>query len=103
MHKQAHLSGLLIQFLIRYSDNRDVSTGATGATAVAPKFSDSLTLSPPVGRFCPPSQRLQLNFPHVYVPAQHNKKFDQHKNDTMNLTIFHKWCISQTFQLHFCE
>ena len=28
---------------------RDVSTGATGATAVAPKFSDTLTLSPPGG------------------------------------------------------
>ena len=28
---------------------RDVSTGATGATAVAPKFSDALTLSQPRG------------------------------------------------------
>ena len=28
---------------------RDVSTGATGATAVAPKFSDTLTLSQPGG------------------------------------------------------
>ena len=28
---------------------RDVSTGATGATAVAPKFLDTLTLSPPGG------------------------------------------------------
>ena len=28
---------------------RDVSTGATGATEVAPKFSDTLTLSPPRG------------------------------------------------------
>ena len=28
---------------------RDVSAGATGATAVAPKFSDALTLSPPGG------------------------------------------------------
>ena len=28
---------------------RDVSTGATGATEVAPKFSDTLTLSPPGG------------------------------------------------------
>ena len=26
---------------------RDVFTGATGATEVAPKFSDTLTLSPP--------------------------------------------------------
>ena len=40
---------------ITYSSNliwykgyyRDVSTGATGATAVAPKFSDTLTQSPP--------------------------------------------------------
>ena len=28
---------------------RDVTTGATGATAVAPKFSDTLTLSQPGG------------------------------------------------------
>ena len=28
---------------------RDVSTGSTGATEVAPKFSDTLTLSPPGG------------------------------------------------------
>ena len=28
---------------------RDVSAGATGATAVAPKFSDTLTLSQPEG------------------------------------------------------
>ena len=28
---------------------RDVTTGATGATGVAPKFSDTLTLSPPRG------------------------------------------------------
>ena len=27
--------------------NRDVSTGAIGAIEVAPKFSDTLTLSPP--------------------------------------------------------
>ena len=49
---------------------RDVSTGATGATEVAPKFSDTLTLSQPGGgRFCPPSQRSNLNFPQDYVPV----------------------------------
>ena len=49
---------------------RDVSAGATGATTVAPKFSDTLTLSQPGGdRFCPPSQRSNLNYPHDYVPA----------------------------------
>ena len=31
------------------NDHRDVTTGATGATEVAPKFSDTLTLSPPGG------------------------------------------------------
>ena len=52
-------------------DLRDVSTGATGATEVAPKFSDALTLSPPGGgRFCPPSQRPHLNFPCGYIPAE---------------------------------
>ena len=35
-------SGFLISF-------RNISTGATGATAVAPKFSDTLNLSPPGG------------------------------------------------------
>ena len=30
-------------------DSRDVTTGATGATVVAPKFSDTLTLSQPRG------------------------------------------------------
>ena len=43
--------------------SRDVITGATGATAVAPKFLDTLT------RFCPPLQRLQLTFSSDYVPA----------------------------------
>ena len=48
--------------------SRDVSTGANGATVVAPKFSDNLTL-PPLG-FCPPSQRSNLNFPRGYVPGR---------------------------------
>ena len=49
---------------------RNVSTGEIGATAVAPKFSNNLTLSPPDQgvRLCPPSQRLQLNFPRGYLP-----------------------------------
>ena len=33
--------------------DRDVTTGATGATEVAPKFSDTLTLSPPGGQIFP--------------------------------------------------
>ena len=33
--------------------HRDVSAGATGATAVAPKFSDTLTLSQPGGQILP--------------------------------------------------
>ena len=42
---------------------RDITTGATGATAVALKFSDALTLFQPWGgRFCPTSQRSQKNF-----------------------------------------
>ena len=56
---------------------RDVSAGATGATEVAPKFSDTLTLSQPGGggRFCPPSQRANLNFPRGYVPEHHKWDF----------------------------
>ena len=38
--------------LIRYYV-RDVSTGATDATEVAPKFLDTLTLSPPGGQILP--------------------------------------------------
>ena len=34
-------------------EGRDVSTGATGATAVAPKFSDTLTLFQPGGQILP--------------------------------------------------
>ena len=54
-------------------DLRDVSAGATGATAVAPKFSDTLTPSQPGGesRFCPPSQRSNLNFLRDYVPGSY--------------------------------
>ena len=36
-----------------YIQHRDVSTGATGATAVAPKFSDTLTLLQPGGQILP--------------------------------------------------
>ena len=57
---------------------RDVTTGSTGATEVAPKFSDALTLSQPGGgRFCPPSQRSNLNFPQDYVPAFGYKNLDE--------------------------
>ena len=35
-----------------HSMYRDVTTGATGATSVAPKFSDTLTLSQPRGADC---------------------------------------------------
>ena len=49
---------------------RDVTTAATGATAVAPKFSDTLTLfQPGGGRFCPPLARSHLDFPRGYVPV----------------------------------
>ena len=52
-----------------YTYSRDVSTGATGAIAVAPKFSDTLTLFQPGGaRFCPPLARSHLNLPCGYVP-----------------------------------
>ena len=52
---------------------RDVSTGATvattGVTAIAPKFSDTLTFSNQGGgRFCPSSVWSHLDFPRGYVP-----------------------------------
>ena len=37
----------------KFVSTRDVTTGATGATSVAPKFSDTLTLSPPGGQILP--------------------------------------------------
>ena len=39
----------------------------------APKFADTLTLSPPGGggRFCPPLQRSHPNFPYGYIPEIH--------------------------------
>ena len=43
------MSMLSIVQLRSFHKCRDVSTGATGATEVAPKFSDTLTLSPPGG------------------------------------------------------
>ena len=50
--------------------SRDVTTGATDVTDIAPKFSDTLTLSQPMGgRFCPPLQRSQLIFSRGYVPV----------------------------------
>ena len=43
--------------------------GRTYATAVAPRFSDTLTLfQPGGGRFCPPLAGLHLNFRRGYVP-----------------------------------
>ena len=39
----------IYKYNIKQMSLRDVSAGATGATAVAPKFSDTLTLSQPGG------------------------------------------------------
>ena len=41
---------------------RDVTAGATGATAVAPKFSDALTLFNPGGQILPNIAEVALNF-----------------------------------------
>ena len=49
-------------------DHRDVTAGATGATVVAPKFSDALTLFQPGGADSAlPLQRSHHKFPHGYV------------------------------------
>ena len=42
-----------------------------GATMVAAKFSDTLTLFHPGGRFCPPSAWSHLHFSCGYVPEVH--------------------------------
>ena len=41
---------------------RDVTTGATGATVVTPKFSDTLTLSQPKGQILPTIAVAAANF-----------------------------------------
>ena len=50
---------------------RNVTKGATSVTAVAPKFSDALTLFQPGGRFYPSSQRLNQTFPRDYIVLSH--------------------------------
>ena len=59
------------RFMLAVYNIRVVTTGATGATAVSPKFSDTLTLLLPIkgSRVCPPSQRSQLTFFCGYFPA----------------------------------
>ena len=42
---------------------RDVSAGATGATAVTPKFSDTLTLSQPGGQILTTIAEVEPKFP----------------------------------------
>ena len=53
--------------------DRDVTTGATGATAIAPKFSDTLTLSQPRGADSAhhPRDWSQLTFSRGYDPERH--------------------------------
>ena len=59
----------------RWDDSRDVTAGATGATTVAPKFSDTLTLfQPERADFAPLLQRSHQKFPHGYISGLHNLK-----------------------------
>ena len=47
---------------------RDVTAGATGATVIAPKFSDTITLFQPGGAdSTPASQRLHQKFPWLHL------------------------------------
>ena len=50
---------------------RDITPGPTGASVVAPKFSDTLTLFHQRGwaDSAPPLQRLHQKFPHGYISA----------------------------------
>ena len=53
-----------------YGVIRDVTAGATGATAVAPKFSDALTLFKPGGAdSAHTSQRSHQKIPRGYISA----------------------------------
>ena len=61
-------------------EGRDVSTGATGATAVAPKFSDTLTLFQPGGQILPTIGAVEPEFFPWLRPCLlffwHDKKYD---------------------------
>jgi hypothetical protein len=54
----------LLSILGEVTNYKDVSARVTGG----PKFSDTLTLFQPGGKFCPPSQRSNLNYAHGFVP-----------------------------------
>ena len=55
---------------------RDVTAGATDATAVAPKFSDTLTLFQPGGtNSAKPSHRLHPKFPRGYISGTKRPKY----------------------------
>ena len=62
--------------LIETVHTRNVTTGTTGLTMVAPKFSVTFTLFQPEGTdSAPPLQRLHQNFPRGYISAQkYNEK-----------------------------
>ena len=75
--KVTKICGFDISLVNAKTISRDVTTGATSATEVAPKFSDNLTLSQPRGgRFCPPLQRSQLKFSCGYVPDIYQLSLD---------------------------
>ena len=60
---------------------RDVTAGATGATAVAPKFSDALTLFQPGGADSAlPLQRSHHKFPRGYVSVMSMMQFNKADN-----------------------
>jgi hypothetical protein len=79
VHRKYMFSGgrgvICIDGVVGNDDTMSIFVHAQGiktvnAEGVAPKFSDTLTLSQPGGgRFCPPLQRSNLNFPRDYVPV----------------------------------
>ena len=63
-----HPRGHTKNFPVVTSLDRDVTAGATGATTVAPKFSDALTLFQPGGdRLCPTLQKSHKKFRCGYI------------------------------------
>ena len=75
---------------------RDVSTGATSATAVAPKFSDTLALFQPRGAMA----RSHLNFPRGYVTVNLMQKMTSMTPsiyEIIHLVFFKKF--AQNFRL----
>ena len=74
--------------LLHKTLSRDVSTGATSATLVAPKFSDTLTLCQPGGKILPAIAEVAPKFSPQLRPCLENVCWNWRKqNQFTSLTV----------------